>query len=140
MKNAHTPENPEKDPKDFQNKDNAQKNKGRKSEAPQSSKYDSENLDNETDSSSKDITEQDIEKDLISNDPSEGFETDIGKAQGGEKDSDAFEMTRSDKDNPLNKEFEIGQLGNEELKKDERSRDKTDNDAVHFHKPSERKF
>ncbi|GGF28277.1 hypothetical protein [Flavobacterium limi] len=44
---------------------------------PSSNPYDSENLDNESDSESKDITEQDIEEDLINNDPSEGFETQI---------------------------------------------------------------
>jgi len=101
---------------------------------------DSENLDNELGSESKDITEKDIKKNLIDNDPSKGFETDIDKSQSNEDENDTFEMTGSDKDNPVNKEFEIGQLGNEELKDDELKRDETDSDAVHFNKPSQRKF
>lgn len=140
MKNAHTPENPGQDPKDFQNDNTDQKNNGPKSTAPQGSKYDSENLDQESDTQSKDITEKDIEKDLKENDPSKGFETYTGKAQNSEDDSDAFETFEPDRDNPVNKEFEIGQLGSEELKEDESKRDETDNDAVHFHKPSDRKF
>jgi len=49
-------------------------------------------------------------------------------------------MTASDKDSPVNKEFEMGQLDNEELEYDELKKDETDSDAVHFHKPSERKY
>lgn len=96
---------------------------------PNSNPYDSENLDNESDSDRKDITEQDIEEDLRDRDPSEGFETEI----------DTQKSDESDHDNPLNKEFEIGELGNEELKNDERSRDETGYGAFH-NKPSQRKF
>jgi len=94
-----------------------------------SNPYDSENLDNESDSDQKDITEQDIEEDLRNHDPSEGFETEI----------DQFETSESDSDNPVNKEFEIGELGNEELKEDELSRDETAS-GLHHNKPSQRKF
>jgi hypothetical protein len=109
-------------------------------ESQNSNPYDSENLDNESDTESKDITEKDIEEDLKNNDPSEGFETDIETPGNDAAQSDSFDTIERDQDNPVNREFEIGKLGNEELKEDERSRDKTSDDAVHFHKPSERKF
>lgn len=102
------------------------------------SPYDSEHLDGESDSQSKDITEKDIEKDLRDNDPSQGFETDIQKSN--EDESDTFETLEPEKDNPVNKEFEIGQLGNEELQEDERARDETDGAAARIYKPSQRKF
>ncbi|WP_343591129.1 hypothetical protein [Flavobacterium sp.] len=121
-----------------------QKLKVRNSDVQDSDKdsnpYDSENLDNESDSGSKDITEKDIEEDLINNDPSEGFETDIDALQSDETQNSGFETIEPDHDNPVNKEFEIGELGNEELKEDERVRDETDNGAVHNYRPSQRKF
>ncbi|MBW1655921.1 hypothetical protein K6T82_03455 [Flavobacterium sp. 17A] len=121
-----------------------QKLKVRNSDVQDSDKdsnpYDSENLDNESDSGSKDITEKDIEEDLINNDPSEGFETDIDAPQSDETQNGGFETIEPDHDNPVNKEFEIGELGNEELKEDERVRDETDNGAVHNYRPSQRKF
>lgn len=114
-----------------------QKSKIRKSDLLSSDKndnpYDSENLDNESDSESKDITEKDIEENLINNDPSEGFETDIDTA-GSDK------TIKPDHDNPIHKEFEIGELGNEQLKEDELTRNETGNSAVHYYKPSQRKF
>ncbi|OIV40615.1 hypothetical protein [Flavobacterium johnsoniae] len=36
--------------------------------------------------------------------------------------SDNFETIAPEKDNPVKKEFEIGELGNDELKEDERAR------------------
>jgi len=135
MKNSHTPENPGHDQKDFQNE-----NKDIKTTGTRGNPYDSENLGHESDSSSKNITEQAIEKDLIENNPSKGFETHIDKSKSSNEESDAFETIEPDNDNPVNREFEIGQLGNEELQEDERTRDDSDSDAVHFHKPSERKF
>jgi hypothetical protein len=39
----------------------------------------------------KDITGKDIEKDLIENDPSERFETDIDNKKNNEAESDSFE-------------------------------------------------
>lgn len=44
------------------------------------------------------------------------------------------------KDNPGRKEFEIGQLGNQELKEDELTRNETGHNAPGNHKPSQRKF
>lgn len=101
--------------------------------------YDSENLDNESDSESKDITEKDIEEDLIKNDPSEGFETEIDTSGSDEAESKPFTTIEPDQDNPVRKEFEIGELGNEELREDERARDETGHGA-HHNKPSQRKF
>jgi hypothetical protein len=106
---------------------------------PNGNPYDSENLDNESDSDSKDITEQDIEEDLRDNDPSEGFETEIDTWESDEAESDTFKTIEPDQDNPINKEFEIGELGNEELKEDELTRDETGDRAYH-NKPSQRKF
>ncbi|KQB41347.1 hypothetical protein [Flavobacterium aquidurense] len=105
-----------------------------------SNPYDSENLDNESDSESKDITEKDIEKDLVDNDPSEGFETDIDTPESDEAESDTFKTIEPDKNNPVNREFEIGQLGSEELREDERTRDETNGAAPGSYKPSQRKF
>jgi len=105
-----------------------------------SNPYDSENLDQESDPKSKDITEKDIEKDLMDNDPSEGFETDIDTQNSNETESGSFETIAPEKDNPVNKEFEIGQLGNEDLQEDEITRDATGNGAPGHDKPSQRKF
>jgi hypothetical protein len=114
-------------------------NSALQSSDPNGNPYDSENLDHESDSESKDITEKDIEEDLINNDPSEGFETEIDTSGSDEAESDSFKTIEPDQDNPVNREFEIGQLGNEELREDERTRDETGNAAYH-NKPSQRKF
>ena len=45
-----------------------------------------------------------------------------------------------EKDNPVRKEFEIGHLGNQELKEDEHTRDETVNGSYTNIKPSQRKF
>lgn len=132
-----TPDTPKSQPQDKVNPQN--QNRSPKSNNENTNPYDSEDLDNESDSGSKDITEKDIEKDLIQNDPSEGFETDIDTQKSDEQQNDAFETIQPDDDNPVNREFEIGQLGNEELKEDELARDESDGPA-RFHKPSERKF
>jgi len=135
MKNSDTPEN---NPQDDRNLKNAN-SKGKSSDENRNSD-DSENLDNETDSASKDITEQDLEKDLLHNDPSEGFETDMDAQKDNEPESEPFETIEPDQDNPVNKEFEIGELGNEELKEDELNRDETGDGKLHNNKPSQRKF
>lgn len=135
MKNPDTPENPGHNDPNFQNPAAEPKSSG-----PNTNPYDSENLDNESESGSKDITEKDIEKDLIDNDPSEGFETDIDQPESSGNESNAFETIQPDDDNPVNKEFEIGQLSSEDLQEDEQTRDETTDDSVHFNKPSERKF
>lgn len=127
MKNSNKQENFRNDDKNFQNSD------------PKSNSYDSENLDNESGAESKDITEKDIEEDLKNNDPSEGFETQID-TDSDDTENASFETIEPDQDNPVKKEFEIGNLSNDELKEDEQSRDEKVNGAVHFNKPSERKF
>jgi len=134
MKNSHTTKNYDKDNRNSQNP-----NSNPKSTDPDSNPYDSENLDHESDSKSKDITEKEIEKDLTENDPSNGFETDMDTNKGDEAENDSFETIEPDQDNPVEKEFEIGQLGNQELKEDESTRDETDG-APGNQKPSQRKF
>jgi hypothetical protein len=135
MTNSDTAKNYDKDHRNSQNPD-----KDPKRTVPEGNPYDSENLDQESDSQSKDITEKDIEEDLIENDPSEGFETDIDTQKSNKTESDAFETIEPDQDNPVKKEFEIGELGNEELKEDELTRDATDGGAPGSYKPSQRKF
>jgi hypothetical protein len=133
MTNSDTPENYPQDDRNFQNT-----NTHPQSSDKDSNQYDSENLDQESGSDSKDITEQDIEKDLIENDPSEGFETDLDTQNSDEAESASFETIEPEKDNPVNKEFEIGHLGNEELKEDELTRDESH--LGYNNKPSQRKF
>lgn len=133
--NSNTQQNYPQDDKNFQNANTAPK-----SSDENSNPYDSENLDNESDSASKDITEKDIEEDLIENDPSEGFETDIDTPASDETESDKFQTIEPGQDNPVQKEFEIGGLGNEELKEDELTRDEKGGGALHNYKPSQRKF
>jgi len=160
MMNADKKENYGQDDKNFQNADSGNKVQ-QKTSSPAShpftdnaepdygndlstneisNPYDSENLDNESDSESKDITEKDIEEDLINNDPSEGFETDIDTSGSDDPENGGFETIETDQDNPVNKEFEIGELGNEELKEDEITRDETGRGAHGNYKPSQRKF
>ena len=153
-------QNTPQEQKDFQNKDKSSSGQPKASSAaarpitknaqpdypddlgtgPNSNPYDSENLDQESDSQSKDITEKDIEKDLIEHDPSEGFETDIDTQNSSEEQSDTFETIEPQEDNPVRMEFEIGKLTLDELQEDELKRDETTDGAVHFNKPSQRKF
>jgi len=135
MTNSDTPKNYAQDDRNFQNTD-----KDPKSNDPNNNPYDSENLDHESGSDSKDITEKDIEEDLLHNDPSEGFETDVDNQRSDEAESNSFETIKPDQDNPANKEFEIGQLGNEELKEDELTRDESRQGVSRNNKPSQRKF
>ena len=88
----------------------------------------------------KDITGKFIEKDLIENAPSEGFETDIDTQKSDKAENDSFETIAPEKDNPARREFEIGQLGREELQEDELKRDASHNGATGNTKPSQRKF
>ncbi|CAM3554043.1 hypothetical protein [Flavobacterium chungbukense] len=57
-----------------------------------------------------------------------------------EAQNDSFETIAPEKDNPVRKEFEIGVLGNDELKEDERARDESTYGAPRNTKPSGRKF
>ncbi|MFB3390210.1 hypothetical protein [Flavobacterium sp. LAR06] len=131
MANSNTPENHPGDDRNFHNTDPNPKSAG-----PNGNPYDSENLDQESETESKDITEQDIEKHLIDNDPSEGFETDMDIQKSNEAESGPFETIEPKKDNPVNREFEIGQLGREQLKEDERTRDETSNGETRNNKPA----
>ena len=88
----------------------------------------------------KDIRGKDIEKDLIENDPSEGFETDMDTQKSDEAKNDSFETIDPEKDNPGRKEFEIVQLGQKELKEDELTRNESCHSAPGNTKPSQRKF
>ena len=60
--------------------------------------------------------------------------------KSNEAQNDSFETITPEKENPVRKEFEIGQLGREELKEDELTRDETGQGAPGNTKPSQRKF
>ena len=53
-----------------------------------------------------------------------------------EAESDKFETIAPEKDNPVKREFEIGQLGNQELKEDEITRNEPGQGAPGNTKPS----
>ena len=57
-----------------------------------------------------------------------------------EADHNAFETIEPESDNPVRKEFEIGELGNDELKEDELTRSETGKGSPGNTKPSGRKF
>ena len=82
---------------------------------------------------------KDIEKDLIENDPSKGSQTDRN-AHKREAENDSFETIAPEKDNPVKKEFEIGNVGNQELKEDEITRDESRNGSPGIIKPTQRKI
>ena len=63
----------------------------------------------------KDITGKDIEKDLIENAPWEGSQTDMDTQKSNEAQNDSFETIGPQKDNHVKKEFEIVELGQDEL-------------------------
>ncbi|MDP5200268.1 hypothetical protein [Flavobacterium sp. DG2-3] len=110
MKNQDTAQNTSQDKANYQNEA-----AGPKNSSADSNPYGAENLDQESDARSKDIIGKDIEKDLMENRPSRGFETDIDKPESTRDEDEAFETIQKDDDNPVNREFEIGQLGSEEL-------------------------
>jgi hypothetical protein len=56
-----------------------------------------------------------------------------------EAENDSFETIGPEKDNPVEREFEIGELGNKELQEDESTRDETGG-APGNTEPSKRKF
>lgn len=57
-----------------------------------------------------------------------------------EAKSNTFETTAPEKENPVKREFEIGQLSQEELQEDEITRNETGHSAPDSTKPSQRKF
>ena len=83
---------------------------------------------------------KDIEKDLIGNDPLKGSQTDMDTRKGNEVQIASFETIAPQKDNPVRREFEIGQPGQDELKDDEITRNETGNRAPGNTNPSRRKF
>jgi hypothetical protein len=103
------------------------------------SPYDPQHPYKEPQSGLKDITVKDIEKDLIENDPLKGSQTDRNTQRSDESENDSFETIEPEKYNTVRKEFEIGQLGQEELQEDESIRDETTG-APDTTKPSQRKF
>ena len=60
--------------------------------------------------------------------------------KSNEAENNSFETIAPEKDDPVRKEFEIGQLGNQELKEDEITRDESRNGSAGIIKPSQRKF
>jgi hypothetical protein len=54
--------------------------------------------------------------------------------------NDSFETIAPEKDNPVGREFEIGQLGQQELQEDEITRNETGNVSAGNTKSSQRKF
>lgn len=135
MTNSDRSKNSSQEQQNFQNTTTGSKNSNAKSNP-----NDSENLDQKLHSASKDINEKEIEKDLIENDPSEGYETHIDNSASSKVESDSFETIEPDQDNPIGKEFEIGQLGTKELLEDERAGDESEHVAPGHDKPSQRKF
>ena len=60
--------------------------------------------------------------------------------KSNEAQNDSFETIAPEKDNHIKKEFEIGQLGNQELQEDEITRNETGQIAPGNTKPFQRKF
>ena len=83
---------------------------------------------------------KDIEKYLIENDPLKGFERDMNTQKNNEAQNDSFETIEPDQDIHARREFEIGQLGNEELQGDDCTRDETAHRAKSNNKPSQENF
>jgi len=50
--------------------------------------------------------------------------------KNNEAENDCFETIEPDQNNPVKREFEIGQLGREDLKEDELTRDDTGRSAT----------
>jgi len=106
MMHSDTPENYAQDDKNFQNAKTD----------PKSNPYDSENLDNESESELKDITEKDIEENLLHNDPSEGFETEVDTHKSYETESDHFKTIDPEKIIPSKRNSKLGNLAMRSLK------------------------
>jgi len=102
--------------------------------------YDPQNPYKEPQSGPEDITVKDIEKDLIDNDPSKGSQTDIDIQDSDEAKNDSFETIAPEEDNPVEREFEIGQLESDELQEDEITRNEPGQSTTGNAKPSKRNF
>ncbi|OIV40579.1 hypothetical protein BKM63_17055 [Flavobacterium johnsoniae] len=82
---------------------------------------------------------KDIEKDLIGNDPREGSQTDRNTQKSNEAESDKFQTIAPEKDNPVEREFEIREPENDEFHQDELTKDETDGTSGNT-KSSQRNF
>ena len=69
-----------------------------------------------------------------------GLETDFDTQKSDEAENNSFQTIAHEKDNPVNSEFEIGQLGNEELMEDECAMDESRHSTPGHNKPSQRNF
>jgi hypothetical protein len=107
------------------------KTKAQKPQPKTSSPYDPQTPCKEPDSGPKDITGKNIEKDLIDNDTPEGSQTDMDTQKSNEAESEQFETIAPEKDNPVRREFKIGQLGREEIQEDELTRDESRDGKLH---------
>jgi len=116
------------------------KSKTQKPQPKTPSLYDPQNPYKEPQSGPKDITGKDIEKDLIDNDPSKGSQTDRNTQKRDEPENDPFETIEPDPDNPIKREFEIGQLGQQKLQEDEITRNEPGHSTTGNAKPSKRNF
>jgi hypothetical protein len=63
--------------------------------------------------------------------PSKGSQTDMDTKKNNEAESATFETIEPEKDNPVRKEFEIGQPDREELQEDELTRDESRDGKLH---------
>jgi len=72
--------------------------------------------------------------------PLKGSQTDRNTQKNNQDENDFFETTAPEKDNRVRKEFEIRELGNDELKEDELARYASLDGAPRNNKLSERKF
>ena len=79
---------------------------------------------------------KDIEKDLIENNPLKGSQTDIDTKRSDEAQSDSLETIAPEMDNPVQREFKIGQLGQEEIKEDELTVEETGHGFLYKFRPS----
>ena len=104
------------------------------------SPYNPQNPYKEPQSGPKNITVKNIEKGLIENDPLKGSQTDRNTQNSNEAQSATFEAIEPENDNQVRKDFEVGELGNDELQEDELTRDETGNGSPGNHKPSSENF
>ncbi|QDW21114.1 hypothetical protein [Flavobacterium sp. KBS0721] len=71
--------------------------------------------------------------------PLKGPQTDRNTQKSNEAENDSFETIEPEKDNRVQREFEIEEIENDELQEDELTRDETRR-GVHNNKHSQRKF
>lgn len=72
--------------------------------------------------------------------PLKGSQTDRNTQKNNQDENDFFETTAPEKDNHARREFEIVELGKDEHKEDQLTKDETGNGSPGNSKPSQRKF